>query len=181
MLDDIVLPLIRTQLETIVADAGVPVICYVDQRVPARYGARLVANVYPGPLNAPVSPDWQHGAEFLMGFRVGITERTGQTPPDRLWDAAMATKLVPLGRTIFEGLSELRYDLQATINTALDTQAPGWKLVEPFTYKGRGLAVEAVGPEHFFADPGAANARTDYGMWTMLDYGGGRFVISHLS
>ena len=180
MLDDVILPAIRTFVETTINDAGVAVICYTDERVPPRFGSRLVVNVFPGGINSPISPDWQLGSEFLYGFTVGITDRTGDIPTDRLFDAAMASRVSPLGRTIFDGLQAGRYDLQSAINAALATAAPGWSMAEPFQYRGRGIAVKLVGPEHFFAEPDAANVRTDCGLWGSLEFGSGRFLKSHL-
>lgn len=139
-------------------------------------------SVFPGGFTHGGSPDQHIGTDRKMSVTIGITQRTGYFPEDRMFrDAAYKEDGV---LAILEDCDRIirqhRYEIQFLATNYLDQEYEG-KFVEPPRLTSNNIKVKVVNEPWFFAPP-AENKITckDYGIYAELTYSGVRYMESFL-
>lgn len=128
------------------------------------------------------SPDQHVGNDRKIGFGIGITQRTGFAPVDRMLAAIYhnVDGVVPLYERIDRVVRKCRYEINhLAMGRLAGTEFEHVKFAEPPRLAGGSLKVRTVGPDHFSAEPCADHLRNkcqDYGVYLELTYGGVRLL-----
>jgi len=172
--------IVRTYLEAvrdelrIRLDLGESVQCRPDTTAEARAG-EVFLGVYFGGLSAGLSPDEHEGQDYLMGFGVSVSVRTGVAPDDRLYDHSVASYgVIDTAWAVVTVMRARRYEIKQAANAALALEGVTGLWHDPPVMLSMS-APRFVGPSHWQADPAIPSARNN-GLLSLVNFGRLRYM-----
>jgi len=149
---------------------------------PARSGQYYVS-VFPLGVQYGGSADQHLGIDRKHGIGLGITQRTGVVPDDRLLREALfqAKGALTLAEECDRVIRANRYAMLDTASAAFTGTWTAGKLCEPLQLTGSSWKAVKKGPEWFSAAPPTKPERAmcqDFGMYVEVRYTGARYLES---
>lgn len=157
-----------------------------DGRPPPNSGQYYVS-VFPTGFGHGGSPDQHLGTDRSLAISIGVTQRTGFVPDDRMFRSALfetkgAMTLIQMCDRV---IRQNRYTIQKEATRLLGPPYQDGKFVEPLRLVTNVATVRRVNEPHFRAKPMARNQFTqaqckDYGVYVEFKYSGARYLESFL-
>lgn len=151
-----------------------------NHQPPPASGQYYIA-VFPRSWSAGPGVDGDLGLDRYLGVGIGITQRTGVVPEDRMYKAMNEEHgVLTLFQCIDHVMREKRYEIICLAEGFIDKVKWGGQFVEPLKLSSNNMEVRKCGPEHFKAkrkdkrDPDCE----DFGLYLIADYNMCRYMKS---
>lgn len=183
---------------------------YCDNQIdgrPISNSGQYYVSVFPVGYAIGPSNDQHLGIDRMLTVGVGITQRTGYCPDDKLFRNALFTTknttvdevrtarsngVLSLVQSCDRAIRKNRYLISQTATAMLDNQNPAddtddykaGKICEPLRLQTGNIQVRAVNEPHFRAEPcppGKMAHCQDFGLYAELVYGDARYLESFLT
>ncbi len=155
-----------------------------DGQPPANSG-QLFVSVFPGGLSPGPSSDQQLGMDEIHSIGIGITQRTGIIPDDRMFKDALyvekgcftiVQKILRVMRT-----KAGKYDVLQTVNENISNDGVLGKFTEPLDFVSDVLQFVVKDHDWFFSEPAGVDHGLKcqhHGLFVEMQYSGARYFES---